>query len=57
MCRCPRLPPADGFTDVLLPGDPEHRVRAQRELDGIPIPDRTWSELQTMATTLGISLD
>lgn len=50
-------PPADGFTDVLLPGDPEHRVRAARESSGIPIPDRTWTELQAMATTLGISLD
>ncbi len=49
-------PPADGFTGVLLPGDPEHRVRAQREIDGILIPNRTWTELESMATTLGISL-
>ena len=49
-------PPADGFTEVLLPGDAEIRVRERRLVGGIPIPDRTWEEIQTMAASLNISI-
>jgi uncharacterized oxidoreductase len=49
-------PPADGFTEVLLPGDPELRMREHRLAEGIPIPDRTWEDITAMATSLNISL-
>jgi LDH2 family malate/lactate/ureidoglycolate dehydrogenase len=49
-------PPAEGFNEVLLPGDPEHRMEARRREEGIPIPDRIWEDLTTMATGLGIAI-
>jgi uncharacterized oxidoreductase len=41
--------------EVLLPGEPEARSRAQRRRDGIPVPDRTWAALQATAQELGVS--
>ncbi|MGI8476334.1 MAG: Ldh family oxidoreductase [Thermomicrobiales bacterium] len=46
--------PSAGFDRVQLPGEPELAIRAQRLLDGIPVPDRTWTDLQTLATQLGV---
>lgn len=37
--------PADGHDEVLVPGEPEERIRAERERAGIPIPDPIWQEL------------
>lgn len=47
-------PPAEGFAAVQLPGEPELAIRAVRARDGIPIPDRTWSDLRALAADLGI---
>jgi uncharacterized oxidoreductase len=41
-------PPAHGHDEVLVPGEPEERTRAQRERDGIPVPDTTWQELHAL---------
>lgn len=49
--------PAAGFDEVLLPGEPESRTQAERERDGIPIPDATWQKLTSLAEELGVSLD
>ncbi|GAG36309.1 unnamed protein product, partial [marine sediment metagenome] len=35
-------------------GDPEHRTRALRQPDGIPIADDLWRELTDVATSLGL---
>ena len=48
-------PAADGFDAVLLPGEPELRIRERRLVDGISVPDRTWDELQTLAAELGVA--
>jgi len=40
--------PARGFDAVLVPGEIERRTRAQRALDGVPLPAATWSELQAL---------
>lgn len=34
--------PADGFTGVLIPGDPERQTREQRLRDGIDVDDNSW---------------
>jgi uncharacterized oxidoreductase len=47
--RVRAVPPAPGFTEVSVPGDPEMRARAVRERDGIPIPDDLWQKLLTLA--------
>ena len=48
------VPPAPGFTEVLVPGDPERRSRARREVEGIPVPDDTWTRLRETARELGV---
>jgi LDH2 family malate/lactate/ureidoglycolate dehydrogenase len=45
-------PAADGFHEVMLPGEPEMAMRRQRLLTGIPLPEQTWRELQELATDL-----
>ncbi|MER3404622.1 MAG: hypothetical protein C4289_05195 [Chloroflexota bacterium] len=48
------VPPASGFSEVLIPGEPEARSREQRLREGIPVPDDTWRALQDAAATLGV---
>ena len=50
-------PPAKGFDEVLLPGDPEHRIHAERLQTGIPVPESTWTRIRETAETLGVPLD
>lgn len=45
---------ANGFSEVLLPGQPELTTRAYREVHGVPIPDATWRELQDLAREYGL---
>jgi uncharacterized oxidoreductase len=51
-----RCPPAEGVEAVLLPGQPELAMQAIRERDGVPIPDSTWQELETVALEHGVQL-
>lgn len=46
--------PAPGFTEVLVPGDPERRTQATRERDGIPIEDELWHSIVECASSLGV---
>ena len=48
--------PAEGVEAVLLPGQPELAMRAAREREGVPIPDSTWQELQSLARDHGVTL-
>ena len=52
--RAHAIPPAPGFDEVLMPGDPEARTRATRERDGIPIEDAIWQQIVECAAELGI---
>ena len=47
--------PAEGFDEVLLPGEPEARAYAERSMSGIPLPDRVWADLQALAAELGVT--
>lgn len=47
-------PPADGFTEVLLPGEVEVRRRAERLQQGVPISEAVWQELVDLAQTLRV---
>ena len=49
-------PPAPGFADVMLPGDPERRMAARRQAEGIPIDETTWSQLIQAARDLGVTV-
>ncbi|MDI9332667.1 MAG: Ldh family oxidoreductase [Alphaproteobacteria bacterium] len=50
------VPPAQGFTEVLVPGEPEARTRTRREKEGIPIPDDTWQAVRQAAQSVGCEI-
>ena len=43
-----------GVSEILIPGEPEERFRAQREIDGIPIHPGTWDDLRRTAARYGV---
>ena len=47
--------PAPGFSEVLMPGDPERRYAATRLQSGIEVDETTWSEVRASAASLGIT--
>jgi LDH2 family malate/lactate/ureidoglycolate dehydrogenase len=47
-------PPAEGFTEVLYPGEVEYRTAARRRREGIPIEDETWGNLAALARAAGL---
>jgi LDH2 family malate/lactate/ureidoglycolate dehydrogenase len=53
--RVRAVPPAPGFEEVLVPGDPEVRTREARQRDGIPIADDVWKSITELAASLGLS--
>ncbi|HEY3107596.1 MAG TPA: Ldh family oxidoreductase [Chloroflexota bacterium] len=52
--RIRAVPPAPGHSEVLVPGDPEHRSRRERLRDGIPLPQATWESIRECALGLGL---
>jgi LDH2 family malate/lactate/ureidoglycolate dehydrogenase len=50
------IPPAAGFDEVLVAGDPEARARERRERDGIPIEPALWAKLTALSDELGVSV-
>lgn len=49
-------PPAPGFGEVLLPGEPEQRAAEQRQQEGITIDETTWTQLTQAAESLGVAV-
>ncbi|HZT32830.1 MAG TPA: Ldh family oxidoreductase [Bryobacteraceae bacterium] len=47
-------PPAPGYDEVLVAGDPEWRAEAERRREGIPVGDGTWEMLLAAAGRLGV---
>ena len=48
-------PPAPGFERVLIPGERGRLNTAEREREGIELPDNTWRKLVDLATHYGVS--
>jgi len=48
-------PPADGYDEVLVAGDPEWRAEDQRQQHGIPIPPGPWANLVRTAERLRVA--
>jgi uncharacterized oxidoreductase len=46
--------PAAGFQQVLLPGEPERRYRAERSAHGIPLSDAAWERIRLAAAEVGV---
>jgi LDH2 family malate/lactate/ureidoglycolate dehydrogenase len=54
--RVKAIPPAKGFSEVLLPGEPELKSKAERLRDGIPVPEATWSAIVDTGRGLGVDV-
>ena len=50
---CPRV---DGVNEIMLPGDPERKTKAQRLHTGIAIDDGTWDQLVALANKLQVAI-
>ena len=48
---CPRV---EDVSEIVLPGDPERRLAAQRMKDGIYLDDENWKALVKLAQQLGV---
>jgi uncharacterized oxidoreductase len=48
-------PLAQGASEILIPGEPEARLEAERRRHGIPIDEQTWSQIETTAAELGVA--
>jgi hydroxycarboxylate dehydrogenase B len=48
---CPRI---EGLDEIVLPGDPERRLAAQRRKAGIFLDDENWQALVKLGNTLGV---
>jgi uncharacterized oxidoreductase len=46
--------PADGFDEVLYPGEIEFKREQERSLNGIEVEDATWSKLHDLAQQYGM---
>ncbi len=51
-----KLPKADGFDEILMPGEPENRTLAERSATGIPIPPGTADKLREAANRLKLAI-
>jgi len=47
--------PVAGVDQVLVPGDPERKMRAERTANGVPLPDDTWAAIVSTAREVGVS--
>lgn len=50
---CPRV---DDCDEILLPGDPERRLLAKRQGEGIPLDEENWSALVKLGEKLGVAV-
>ena len=47
---------AEGFEEVMVPGEPEFRIQTQREKTGIPLPIGTVENIRPIAARFGVDM-
>ena len=47
---------AEGFEEIMVPGEPEFRIQAQREKGGIPLPIGTVENIRPIASRFGVDM-
>src|SRR5208282_2567775 len=47
---------AEGFSEILIPGEPERKERERRERDGIFVDDETWRQIRETAERYGVKV-
>ena len=52
-----RTRPSKGFDGIMLPGEPEIRIKQDREEKGVPLPEQVFENLKTMAIRLGVDIN
>ncbi len=50
-------PPAEGFDEVILPGELDFKTREARLRDGIPIDEKTWEQICASTKSVGVKWD
>ncbi|TES88669.1 MAG: Ldh family oxidoreductase, partial [Dehalococcoidia bacterium] len=50
------LPKAEGFKEILVPGEPEEKTFDDRSKNGIPLPEGTIRNLRGVAERFGVKL-
>jgi len=50
------VPPAEGFQEVLLPGEPERRAAERRGREGVAVPEEVWQRLNEAGRSVGLDL-
>ena len=50
-------PPAEGFSEVLYPGEIEWRREQERSKSGVDVDDKTWQAMQELAGRFGVVVD
>jgi uncharacterized oxidoreductase len=48
-------PLTPGSAGILVPGEPEARLEAERRAGGVPLDDETWRQIEVAAAELGVS--
>lgn len=56
LARIKDVPPAAGFNEVLIAGEPEEQNAKRRRIEGIPVAEDTWAEITEVAASVGVSL-
>lgn len=51
------VPPAAGFSEVMVPGEPEIRTAERRRKEGIPVAEDTWAEIIAAGQSVGLSIE
>jgi LDH2 family malate/lactate/ureidoglycolate dehydrogenase len=51
------VPPASGFAEVLVPGEPERRSAEARGQSGIPVGPEVWRSIEAAARSVGLDAD
>jgi uncharacterized oxidoreductase len=49
-------PHAEGVPEIMLPGDPERKQRARRQLEGIAVDDGTWGQMVELARKVQVDV-
>ena len=55
--RIKDVPPAAGFSEVMVAGEPEVRTAERRRQEGIPVAEDTWAEIITAAASVGVTIE
>ena len=54
--RIKSCPPAEGFTEVMLPGENAYRHYTERVRGGLSVDDTAWGQIEVLAAELGVAL-